>query len=83
MVDRVSTNSYPSCSPSVRLLSELVRISPLLLVLAALVPVLPAGTASSAPIARSNLEVEVDTILRRDLSVPPAAVPLGLGRCCG
>jgi hypothetical protein len=78
VADHVSANPYPPYRPSVRPLNELVRLSPLLLALASLAPVLPASTASPGVAAGLGAEAEPDTILRRDLSIAPATVRSGV-----
>ena len=55
-----------------------MRVSPLLLVLALLTPVLPTSAGTPAHAAVPSLEIGLDTILRSDLSVPATTVRSGL-----
>ncbi len=55
-----------------------MRVSPLLLGLALLTPVLPASGGTRAHAAVPSLEIALDTILRSDLSVPATTVRSGL-----
>ncbi len=74
----VSATPYPQSGPSVRPLGELVHVFHLFLGLALLIPVLPASGGTPDRTGVPSLEIELDTILRGDLSIPPTTVRAGL-----